>query len=159
MKIKKRKNQNMKKLPLKTFLSIFNKSIQSETGWLFLAKSEATFGHIRQDKTEILKRITSGKFRADGLSESSIERLNEEAEKMFFQKIFEVMNKIFLRFEDLQRIFIGSRDPIEEKIVKNDILDHRLKGKMKFIVVSSEKEEEGIRIFLKKIENILTKKF
>jgi peptide subunit release factor 1 (eRF1) len=126
---------------------------------LRLLKKEATLGYIRQNEFEVLKEITS----IINLNHIPGDRsqikifLMKEAEMAFHRRICEIMNETFLEFEGLKRIFVGGSEPIEEKIVKNDILDNRLEGEITFISVSSDKGREGIEEFFTEIRKILIK--
>ncbi|MHA1932441.1 MAG: hypothetical protein ACW96X_07870, partial [Promethearchaeota archaeon] len=129
-------------------------------GWLFVGRRKATLGYIRQHKFIILREFSLGNSvnHIPGRDSSQIKvRLLKEAEMAFHRRISEVMNETFLEFKDLQRIFVGGSASIEEKIVKNDIIDYRLEGKITFIEVSSDEEGEGIQEFFGEVRKILSK--
>ncbi|MHA2392974.1 MAG: peptide chain release factor aRF-1 [Promethearchaeota archaeon] len=129
----------------------------SETyGLLVIGRKKSAAGYIKGNKIEIIKEFTSGirsKHGAGGQSQRRFERLNEEAEIAFYRRISEVINDIFLGFEDLQGIFIGGPGPSKEKFVKDDSLDYRLREKILDVVDIGYGGTEGIRALIEKVKD------
>ena len=80
------------------------------------------------------------------------ERLNEEAEIAFYRRISDRVNEIFLKFEDLQGIFVGGPGPSKDKFVKLESLDYRLRDKIFDTVDIGYGGVEGIRALIEKVK-------
>lgn len=125
-------------------------------GLLVIGRKESAAGYIKGNKVEVIKEFTSGirsKHGAGGQSQRRFERLNEEAELAFYRRISEVINEIFLGFEDLQGIFVGGPGPSKEKFVKDESLDYRLRDKIIDVVDIGYGGVEGIRALIEKVKD------
>ncbi|MFX1326331.1 MAG: peptide chain release factor aRF-1 [Promethearchaeota archaeon] len=125
-------------------------------GLIVIGRKNSAAGYIKGNKVEIIKEFTSGigsKHGAGGQSQRRFERLNEEKELAFYRRISEVINEIFLGFEDLQGIFIGGPGPSKEKFVKDESLDYRLRDKIIDVVDIGYGGVEGIRALIEKVKD------
>jgi len=129
----------------------------SETyGLVVIGRKEAAVGYVSGNTVEIVREYTSGihgKHRAGGQSQRRYERLIEEAEKRFYRRISEDINRIFLDIEDLRGIFIGGPGPSKEKFVRDETLDYRLSEKILDVVDLGYGGAEGIRALLEKVKD------
>jgi peptide chain release factor subunit 1 len=124
-------------------------------GLLVIGRKRSAAGYIRGNKVEVVKEFTSGirsKHGAGGQSQRRFERLNEEAEIAFYRRISDVINEIFLGFDDLQGIFVGGPGPSKEKFVKDESLDYRLQKKILDVVDIGYGGVEGIRALIEKVK-------
>ena len=128
-----------------------------ETYGLFvIGRKESAVGYIKGNKVEIIKEFTSGihgKHRAGGQSQKRYERLIEEGEKLFYRRISDTVNKLFLPMEDLQGIFIGGPGQSKEKFVSDESLDYRLREKILDVVDLGYGGTEGIRVLIEKVKD------
>lgn len=125
-------------------------------GWLYFGRNKVSIGCFKKNKVAIFREYTSGLREKDAISEIRYKRLITEAKNVFYQRILKFLNERFLRYEELQRIFVGSQGSIkeiEERIQKSDILDTSLKEKLKFIDISDEEKVEGIHKFIEVIKS------
>jgi peptide chain release factor subunit 1 len=125
-------------------------------GLLVIGRKNSAAGYIKGNRVEVVKEFTSGirsKHGAGGQSQRRFERLNEEAEIAFYRRISEVINDIFLGFEDLQGIFVGGPGPSKEKFVKDESLDYRLRKKIIDVVDIGYGGVEGIRALIEKVKD------
>ena len=129
----------------------------SETyGLVVIGRKEAAVGYVSGNTVEIVREYTSGihgKHRAGGQSQRRYERLIEEAEKRFYRRVSEDINRIFLDIEDLRGIFIGGPGPSKEKFVRDETLDYRLSEKILDVVDLGYGGSEGIRALLEKVKD------
>ncbi|MFX1456278.1 MAG: hypothetical protein ACFFDB_12965 [Promethearchaeota archaeon] len=124
-------------------------------GWLYFGRKKASIGCFKKNKVAIFREYTSGLRGKDGISEIRYKRLIAETKNVFCQRILKFLNERFLRYEELQRIFVGSQwsiKEIEERIQKSDILDTSLKEKLKFIDISDREKVDGLHKFLEIIK-------
>ncbi|MFX1569816.1 MAG: peptide chain release factor aRF-1 [Promethearchaeota archaeon] len=124
-------------------------------GLLVIGRKESAVGYIKGNKVEIVREFTSGihgKHRAGGQSQRRYERLIEEGEKMFYRRISDTVNELFLSMEDLQGIFIGGPGQSKEKFVNDESLDYRLREKIIDVVDLGYGGVEGIRALIDKIK-------
>ncbi|MFX1488004.1 MAG: peptide chain release factor aRF-1 [Promethearchaeota archaeon] len=137
--------------PLEEMLS------QNDTyGLLVIGRKKSAVGYIRGNTIEVVKEFTSGihsKHQAGGQSQRRFERLNEEAEIAFYRRISDVVNDIFLNFENFQGIFVGGPGPSKEKFVKDESLDYRLREKIIDVVDIGYGGAEGIRALIEKVKD------
>jgi len=125
-------------------------------GLLVIGRKESAVGYIKGNKVEIVREFTSGihgKHRAGGQSQRRYERLIEEGEKLFYRRISDTVNELFLSMEDLQGIFIGGPGPSKEKFVSDESLDYRLRDKIMDVVDLGYGGTEGIRALIDKIKD------
>ncbi|MFX1480207.1 MAG: peptide chain release factor aRF-1 [Promethearchaeota archaeon] len=125
-------------------------------GLLVIGRKESAVGYIRGNTVEVVKEFTSGihsKHQAGGQSQRRFERLNEEAEMAFYRRISDVVNDIFLNFENFQGIFVGGPGPSKEKFVKDESLDYRLREKIIDVVDIGYGGAEGIRALIEKVKD------
>ncbi|MFW9900817.1 MAG: peptide chain release factor aRF-1 [Candidatus Thorarchaeota archaeon] len=125
-------------------------------GLLVIGRKESAVGYIKGNKVEIVREFTSGihgKHRAGGQSQRRYERLIEEGEKLFYRRISDTVNELFLSMEDLQGIFIGGPGPSKEKFVSDESLDYRLRDKIMDVVDLGYSGTEGIRALIDKIKD------
>ncbi|MFX0083798.1 MAG: peptide chain release factor aRF-1 [Candidatus Hodarchaeota archaeon] len=125
-------------------------------GLLVIGRKRSAVGYIKGNTVKVEKEFTSGihsKHGAGGQSQRRFERLNEEAEKAFYRRISETVNEIFLKFEDLQGIFVGGPGPSKEKFVKDESLDYRLRDKILDVVDIGYGGVEGIRALIEKVKD------
>ena len=125
-------------------------------GLLVIGRKESAVGYIKGNKVEIVREFTSGihgKHRAGGQSQRRYERLIEEGEKLFYRRISDTVNEIFLSMDDLQGIFIGGPGPSKEKFVSDESLDYRLREKIMDVVDLGYGGSEGIRALIDKIKD------
>jgi peptide chain release factor subunit 1 len=124
-------------------------------GLIVVGRKKSAVGYIRGNRIEVVKEFTSGvhgKHKQGGQSQRRFERLNEEQELAFYRRISEVINEIFLGFEDLQGIFVGGPGPSKEKFVKDESLDYRLQEKIIDVVDIGYGGSEGIRALIEKVK-------
>jgi len=124
-------------------------------GLLVIGRKKSAVGYIKGNTVEVVKEFTSGirsKHGAGGQSQRRFERLNEEAEIAFYRRISETVNEIFLKFEDLQGIFVGGPGHSKEKFVKDESLDYRLRDKIFDVVDLGYGGAEGIRALIEKVK-------
>ena len=128
-----------------------------ETYGLFvIGRKESAVGYIKGNKVEIIREFTSGihgKHRAGGQSQKRYERLIEEGEKLFYRRISDTVNELFLPMEDLQGIFIGGPGQSKEKFVSDESLDYRLREKILDVVDLGYGGTEGIRALIEKVKD------
>ena len=125
-------------------------------GLLVIGRKESAVGYIKGNKVEVVREFTSGihgKFRAGGQSQRRFERLIAEGEKLFYRRISDTVNELFLPMEDLQGIFIGGPGPSKEKFVSDESLDYRLREKIMDVVDLGYGGTEGIRALIDKIKD------
>ena len=125
-------------------------------GLLVVGRKKSAVGYIKGNRVEVVKEFTSGiskRHKAGGQSQRRFERLNEEAEIAFYRRISEVINDLFLSFEDLQGIFVGGPGPSKEKFVKDESLDYRLRDKITDVVDLGYGGAEGIRALIEKVKD------
>ncbi|MHA1916026.1 MAG: peptide chain release factor aRF-1 [Promethearchaeota archaeon] len=125
-------------------------------GLIVIGRKKSAVGYLRGNRVETVKEFTSGvhgKHKQGGQSQRRFERLNEEQELAFYRRISEVINKIFLGFEDLQGIFVGGPGPSKEKFVRDESLDYRLQEKIIDVVDLGYGGAEGIRALIEKIKD------
>ncbi|MHA2008659.1 MAG: peptide chain release factor aRF-1 [Promethearchaeota archaeon] len=124
-------------------------------GLLVIGRKKSAVGYIKGNRVEVVKEFTSGiskRHKAGGQSQRRFERLNEEAEIAFYRRISEVINDLFLSFEDLQGIFVGGPGPSKEVFVKDESLDYRLRDKIIDVVDLGYGGAEGIRALIQKVK-------
>ncbi|MFW9828778.1 MAG: peptide chain release factor aRF-1 [Candidatus Thorarchaeota archaeon] len=125
-------------------------------GLIVVGRKESAVGYIKGNRVEIIREFTSGvhgKFRAGGQSQKRFERLIEEGEKMFYRRISDTVNELFLSIEDLKGIFIGGPGPSKEKFVSDESLDYRLREKIMDVVDLGYGGSEGIRALVEKVKD------
>ncbi|MHA2186100.1 MAG: peptide chain release factor aRF-1 [Promethearchaeota archaeon] len=125
-------------------------------GLIVVGRKKSAVGYIKGNRREFIKEFTSGvqgKHSQGGQSQRRFERLNEEKELAFYRRISEVINDIFLGFEDLQGIFVGGPGPSKEKFVKDESLDYRLQEKIIDVVDIGYGGREGIRALIEKVKD------
>ena len=125
-------------------------------GLIVIGRKKSAVGYLRGSSVETVKEFTSGlrgKHSQGGQSQRRFERLNEEQELAFYRRISEVINEIFLGFEDLQGIFVGGPGPSKEKFVKDESLDYRLRDKIIDVVDLGYGGSEGIRALIEKVKD------
>ncbi|MCP4631942.1 MAG: peptide chain release factor 1, partial [candidate division Zixibacteria bacterium] len=125
-------------------------------GLISIGRAASAVGYIRGSHMEVVRDFTSGihgKHRAGGQSQKRYERLIEEGEKLFYRRISDEVNKLFLDMEELTGIFIGGPGPSKEKFVKDDSLDYRLKGKILDVVDIGYGGAEGLRAIVDKVKD------
>jgi len=125
-------------------------------GLLVIGRKESAVGYIKGNKVEIIREFTSGihsKHRAGGQSQRRFERLIEEGEKLFYRRISDTVNELFLPIEDLQGIFVGGPGQSKEKFVNDESLDYRLREKILDVVDLGYGGTEGIRALIEKVKD------
>ncbi|MFX1365100.1 MAG: peptide chain release factor aRF-1 [Promethearchaeota archaeon] len=125
-------------------------------GLLVIGRKESAVGYIKGNKVEIIREFTSGihsKHRAGGQSQRRFERLIEEGEKLFYRRISDTVNELFLPMEDLQGIFIGGPGQSKEKFANDESLDYRLREKIMDVVDLGYGGTEGIRALIEKVKD------
>ncbi len=125
-------------------------------GLLVIGRKESAVGYIKGNKIEVIREFTSGihgKHRAGGQSQKRYERLIEEGEKLFYRRISDTVNELFLPMEDLQGIFIGGPGQSKEKFVNDESLDYRLREKILDVVDLGYGGTEGIRALIEKVKD------
>ena len=125
-------------------------------GLIVVGRKESAVGYIKGNRVEVIREFTSGvhgKFRAGGQSQKRFERLIEEGEKMFYRRISDTVNELFLSIEDLKGIFIGGPGPSKEKFVSDESLDYRLREKIMDVVDLGYGGSEGIRALVEKVKD------
>ena len=125
-------------------------------GLLVIGRKESAVGYIKGNKIEVIREFTSGihgKHRAGGQSQKRYERLIEEGEKLFYRRISDTVNELFLSMEDLQGIFIGGPGQSKEKFVNDESLDYRLRVKILDVVDLGYGGTEGIRALIEKVKD------
>ncbi|MFW9988615.1 MAG: peptide chain release factor aRF-1 [Candidatus Odinarchaeota archaeon] len=125
-------------------------------GLLVIGRKESAVGYIKGNKVEVIREFTSGihsKHRAGGQSQRRFERLIEEGEKLFYRRISDTVNELFLPMEDLQGIFIGGPGQSKEKFASDESLDYRLQEKILDVVDLGYGGTEGIRALIEKVKD------
>ncbi|GAB4327676.1 MAG: peptide chain release factor aRF-1 [Promethearchaeota archaeon] len=125
-------------------------------GLVVVGRKEAAIAYLRGTHLEIVQTLTSGvhgKHRAGGQSQRRFERLVEEGERKFYQRVAEHANSLFLNLEGLEGIYIGGPGQSKEKFNEMGLLDYRLK--VIDLVDTDYSGEEGIRSLLYRIEDRL----
>ena len=125
-------------------------------GLMVIGRKESAVGYIKGNKIEIIREFTSGihgKHRAGGQSQKRYERLIEEGEKLFYRRISDTVNELFLPMEDLRGIFIGGPGQSKEKFVNDESLDYRLREKILDVVDLGYGGTEGIRALIEKVKD------
>ena len=125
-------------------------------GLLVIGRKESAVGYIKGHIVEVIREFTSGihgKHRAGGQSQKRYERLIEEGEKLFYRRISDTVNELFLSMEDLQGIFIGGPGQSKEKFVNDESLDYRLRVKILDVVDLGYGGTEGIRALIEKVKD------
>lgn len=125
-------------------------------GLLVIGRKESAVGYIKGNKVEVIREFTSGihsKHRAGGQSQRRFERLIEEGEKLFYRRISDTVNELFLPMEDLQGIFIGGPGQSKEKFANDESLDYRLQEKILDVVDLGYGGTEGIRALIEKVKD------
>ncbi len=129
---------------------------KSVYGLIVVGRKEAAIAWLRGSHLEIVQTFTSGvhgKHRAGGQSQRRFERLVEEGEKRFYQRVAEHANEVFMEMNGLEGIFLGGPGQSKDKFREMDVLDYRLK-----IIDSVDTDyggEEGVRSLLYRIEDQL----
>ena len=124
-------------------------------GLLSIGRAASAVGYVRGSHMEVVREFTSGihgKHRAGGQSQKRYERLIEEGEKLFYRRISDEVNKLFLEMEELHGIFIGGPGPSKEKFVNDETLDYRLKDKILDVVDLGYGGAEGLRALVEKVK-------
>ncbi len=128
-------------------------------GILTIDKKEATIAVLIGKKYEVLGHFTSGisgKHRAGGQSAQRFERLHEEAVQEFYKRIGEKMNEIFLQYGDkLKGLLVAGPGITKNYFLNQELLDHRLKGKVIGTIDTSYTDESGIREAVNKSDELL----
>jgi peptide chain release factor subunit 1 len=128
-------------------------------GILAIDKKEATIAMLVGKKYEVLGHFSSGvsgKHRAGGQSAARFERLHEEAVQEFYKRIAEKTNEIFLPQEGkLKGLLIAGPGITKNYFLNQELLDHRLKGKVIGTIDTSYTDESGIREAVNKSDEIL----
>jgi len=125
-------------------------------GLLSIGRAASAVGYIRGNHMEFVRDFTSGihgKHKAGGQSQKRYERLIEEGEKLFYRRISDEINKLFLSMEELTGIFIGGPGPSKEKFVKDESLDYRLRDKILDVVDLGYGGAEGLRALVEKVKD------
>jgi len=125
-------------------------------GIINIENKEAAIGWVRGSHLEICKTFQSGvhsKHHAGGQSQRRLERLIEEGAQMFYKRVGEYANRIFLELPDLVGFFVSGAGMTKQKFIKKDILDYRIKDKFIDFVDVSYSGIEGIRETLIKIQD------
>ncbi|MEE9376667.1 MAG: peptide chain release factor aRF-1 [Candidatus Lokiarchaeia archaeon] len=125
-------------------------------GLLVIGRKESAVGYIKGHMVEVIREFTSGihgKHRAGGQSQKRYERLIEEGEKLFYRRISDTVNELFLPMEDLKGIFIGGPGQSKEKFVNDESLDYRLREKILDVVDLGYGGTEGIRALIEKVKD------
>ncbi|MHA2037200.1 MAG: peptide chain release factor aRF-1 [Promethearchaeota archaeon] len=125
-------------------------------GLLVIGRKKSAVGYIKGNRVEVVKEFTSGiskRHGAGGQSQRRFERLNEEAEIAFYRRISEVINDLFLSFEELQGIFVGGPGGSKNVFVKDESLDYRLRDKIIDVVDLGYGGREGIRALIEKVKD------
>jgi peptide chain release factor subunit 1 len=125
-------------------------------GLMVIGRKESAVGYIKGNRVEIIKEFTSGvhgKHRAGGQSQRRYERLIEEGEKLFYRRIADTVNELFLQMEDLKGIFVGGPGQSKDKFVSDEGLDYRLREKIMDTVDLGYGGTEGIRALIEKIKD------
>lgn len=138
-------------LPLEKMLEI-----KETYGLITIGRKKSAVGYITGDYIEVSKEFTSGihsKHKAGGQSQKRFERQIEEGERLFYKRISEYINDLFLSFEKLEGIFIGGPALSKNKFITNDKLDYRLKTKILDVVDIGYSGSEGIRALVNKIQD------
>ena len=125
-------------------------------GIINIENKEAAIGWVRGSHLQICKTFQSGvhsKHHAGGQSQRRLERLIEEGAQMFYKRVGETANRIFLELPDLEGIYVSGAGMTKQKFIKKDILDYRIKDKFVEFVDVSYSGIEGIRETLIKIQD------
>ncbi len=126
---------------------------------LTIDKNEATIAILIGKKYEILGHFTSGvagKTRAGGQSSHRFERLREEAAQDFYKRISEKMNAVFLPYgEKLKGIIIAGPGITKNYFLNQELMDHRIRGKIIGQIDTSYTDESGIREVVQKSGELL----
>jgi peptide chain release factor subunit 1 len=125
-------------------------------GLLSIGRAASAVGYIRGNHMEVVRDFTSGihgKHKAGGQSQKRYERLIEEGEKLFYRRVSDEVNHLFLDMEELHGIFIGGPGPSKEKFVKDESLDYRLRDKILDVVDLGYGGAEGLRALVEKVKD------
>jgi peptide chain release factor subunit 1 len=125
-------------------------------GLLSIGRAASAVGYIRGNHLEVVRDFTSGihgKHKAGGQSQKRYERLIEEGEKLFYRRVSDEVNKLFLDMEELHGIFIGGPGPSKEKFVNDESLDYRLRDKILAVVDIGYGGAEGLRALVEKVKD------
>jgi peptide chain release factor subunit 1 len=125
-------------------------------GLLSIGRAASAVGYIRGNHMEVVRDFTSGihgKHKAGGQSQKRYERLIEEGEKLFYRRVSDEVNKLFLDMEELHGIFIGGPGPSKEKFVNDESLDYRLRDKILAVVDIGYGGAEGLRALVEKVKD------
>jgi len=128
-------------------------------GILTIDKNEATIAILVGKKYEVLGHFTSGvagKTRAGGQSSHRFERLREEAAQDFYKRISEKMNGVFLSYDaKLKGLIIAGPGITKNYFLNQELMDHRLRGKIIGTIDTSYTDESGIRETVQKSGELL----
>ncbi len=128
-------------------------------GLVVIDKKEATLGLLKGKRVEKLLKITSlvpGKIRAGGQSARRFDRLREEAELNFYQKVAEKAKAYFVPIMDeLRGIILGGPGFTKEEFFEHGDLDYRIKQKIIGKLDTSYSDESGLRELVERSSDML----
>ncbi len=128
-------------------------------GILAIDKNEATVAVLLGKKYEILGHFTSGvagKTRAGGQSAKRFEHLREEATHEFYKRISGKMDSIFLPYgEKLKGLIVSGPGITKNYFLNQELMDHRLRGKVVGTIDTSYTDESGVRETVNKSGEVL----
>ena len=123
-------------------------------GLLAIDSQEAGLGILTGDRWEVIDTLTSGvagKHRQGGQSARRFERLRENELNVYFHRIAEHAQKIFIDENKINGLIVGGPGPTKENFLKEEYLDYRLQNNVLATIDSSYSGSEGIRELLEKV--------
>jgi len=116
-------------------------------GIINIETAEATIGYVGSS-IQVLQHLTSGiggKHGKGGQSQRRFEREREQEVLMFFQRVADASNKLFLTSYPITSLLISGGGMTKNKFLDSKYLDYRLKEKLLEIFNTQYTGEAGIR--------------
>jgi len=116
-------------------------------GIINIETAEATIGYV-STSIEVLQHLTSGiggKHGKGGQSQRRFEREREQEILMFFQRVADTSNKLFLTSYPISKLLISGGGMTKQKFLDSKYLDYRLKEKLLATLNTQYCGEAGIR--------------
>lgn len=121
-------------------------SVKDTYGLLVMDGREATIATLRGKSTSIVRRLHStahAKVRKGGQSARRYERLIEESIELYYKRIGEALDTIFVGMPNLKGIIVGGPGPAKEDFVKMSPFNYQLK--ILGVLDTGYSEEYGIK--------------
>jgi len=128
-------------------------------GLTIVARGGATLAIVQGSSLEIIRNEDSfvpGKHKMGGQSQRRFQRLADEAANAWYNKVAEMMNKIYLEDYPVEAIVVGGPALSKAEFLESKALDYRIKEKIIGIYDVGYTGQAGIRELLEKAQDKLS---